>query len=309
LGFYPEDRYLFPLIPLYALIAAASFGPLSDRWSYLRERRHLFLIPVSALLFATTAWKQEQSQGSWWIAKPFVKSQEALAHCRNAVQLARKRDFQGARRDFDSCAEQLPSFAPAHFGLATVRYSMGEKTMAEQSLRQALDMVPYFAEAHVMLGDLLSEHAPNEARSQFNSCIDARSDFSPCYLSMAILDFQEHRYEAALTGFETYMALNRQALRNAQEVCNSKKESRWMAPCSDNVLGQLHDVTDSDNPLVSGMMSGIVRDYLYMRTRSYGTDAWAPVDRRLGLQVGVTHEALGNLEEARRYYRRHLDLH
>ena len=144
--------------------------------------KFMFAIIAAALLLSAisgciTEEKQKtipvenKTPGNLTIIQDQITSEEdAKKHNSNGLSLAEETRFSEAEMEFREAINLNPNFAEAHLNLGNVLENFNRNSEAEKEYRKAIELSPDFAEARSNLGSLLARSGRyDEAEKEFRS--------------------------------------------------------------------------------------------------------------------------------------------
>ena len=130
------------------------------------------------------------------------------AECIPAFDQLVEGDVDGAERLFDEVLRANPNYAPAHFGLALIRFLEGELAGALLSFQRAQTLFPWYAEAYVGSATVrLKQGDYAGAIDDLTTCLELRPDYAMLHVFLAqAYERQEDGGEQALIHYDAYLS-------------------------------------------------------------------------------------------------------
>ena len=295
LSFYPDGRYLYPAIPLWALSTGAGYAALSGKMPVARLFLPTRLVPVVIGLATIVGCTGTAGQRA---GDPTRQTVEQLA--REGFAALNTSDLVTAKDRFQASMQLSNTFAPTHFGLASIAFHQGDTEEALRQVATAIELVPYYAEAYFLQATIQGQTSHAVAKQVLRTGLGYRPDYAPAMYLLGFLEIRDENYLDASHWFLEYIAHNRAAVDWVIDFCEGASHS--MQPCSSALVTRLQSAANSANVLHYGRMSADIWQYLNKNTMEFGTQVWMPLDRNIGTYLGVCFEELGDTKAALQYF-------
>ncbi len=187
------------------------------------------------------------------------------------------------------------AYAPTHFVLAILSLTQGQRAEAIESLERAVEIVPFFAEAAVMLAELYAiEQRCEEALALLEQTAVLRSDYPLVELMRGHLNIMTGDMQSARTAYMEYLRLNRH-----QHERTFVRHERIMKRKGVDTT-KLHQIRAALQADASGLTSPLLWDYLSLDLD--GIKMAPPADQTLYLNLGVCDLLAGDVNAARQHW-------
>ena len=228
----------------------------------------------------------------------YVERQEyhpksSKVHKELAVIWSQKAQLQISLTEATESASKLreahDAYAPTHFVLGVLAMQQGQRGVAITSFERALEIVPFFAEAAVLLAELYTlEDRHDEASSLLQDTSRLRPDYPLIALLTGHLQMIAGDLPAAGAAYEEFLRLNRYQYTRALV-----RHERIVKRESMRGIDRVRLALDADT---SALTTPIVWDYLSLDLK--GIVMPPPADRTAYFNLGVCDLRNGKLESA-----------
>ena len=193
--------------------------------------------------------------------------------------------------------ERHSEYAPTHFVLGVLYLQQGQRVAAIASLEQAVETIPFFAEAAVLLAELYyMEERREDALLLLERTQSLRTDYPLIVLLRGHLKASGNDANGARAAYEEYIRLN-EYQHDRAFVRNERVLKRLGDTQQQDQLRQFRDTLQAD---ARGLTSPFVWSYLSLDLD--GIAMPRPADQTLYFNLGVCDLLAGDNEAAQRHW-------
>jgi tetratricopeptide (TPR) repeat protein len=185
------------------------------------------------------------------------------------------------------------AYAPTHYVLGVLYMQQGEWPQATASLEEAVNQVPFFAEAAELLAEAYAWHGRrDDAQALLMRTQKLRPDYPLLALLSGQLQLLAGDSEAARQSYAEYLRLNRYQHERALVRTERVLKRRGQLPDSAEVQWARDIVASEQSSLVSQLL------YSYMSLDLSGISMPAPTDQTVYYNLGICDLQAGDVEAA-----------
>jgi len=186
-----------------------------------------------------------------------------------------------------------PTYAPIWLVSGLASLDSGDIQGAEENLEKATEIVPLFAEAGILLGEVYTLQGKyQQALSLLGKLSEERSDYPPLFLLQAKLFMHRQLNAEALAAYERYFEANREQSQNALERTKRILQRSGDVNGIREIERQIRELKISEVVLTSLPLW----DYLSLGLRGIGLPV--PYDKNVCNDLGLVNARLGNMAKA-----------